>query len=192
MPFNFRPMTIPDVILVEPKVFSDERGYFLECFKSSEFSMHQIPGNFVQDNMSFSKKNVIRGMHFQRKPKEQGKLVSVMKGRVFDVAVDLRKDSPSFMKWIGVELNDEEHAMLYIPEGFAHGFLTLTDDVCLVYKCTHEYSSQCDGGFRWDDPDIGIEWPVSIPVVSEKDRKLPGFKETSMWSCDPLKEGPNV
>lgn len=177
MPFSFKSLTIPEVILVEPKVFSDDRGYFLESFKSSDFLSHHVPICFVQDNLSLSKQNVIRGMHFQKKPKEQGKLVSVMKGRVLDVAVDLRKESPTFMKWVAVELDDKDHAMLYIPEGFAHGFLTLTDNVCLVYKCTNEYDPKFDAGFRWDDPDIGIEWPVNKPVVSEKDQQLPMIKD---------------
>ena len=119
-------------------------------------------------------------MHFQKKPKEQGKLVSVIRGSVLDVAVDLREESPTFMKWIAVELNDKQHAMLYIPEGFAHGFLSLTDEVYLVYKCTKEYDLKFDAGFRWDDPDIGIEWPIYKPVVSEKDQHLPNFKHLDM------------
>jgi dTDP-4-dehydrorhamnose 3,5-epimerase len=180
MPFSFRSLSIPEVILVEPRAFSDDRGYFLESFKSSDFSLNHIPSYFVQDNLSFSKQNVIRGMHFQKKPKEQGKLVSVVKGRVLDVAVDLREESPTFMKWIAVELNDEKHEMLYIPEGFAHGFLSLTEEVYLVYKCTKEFDLKCDSGVRWDDPDIGIEWPVDKPVVSEKDKRLPYFKQLNM------------
>jgi dTDP-4-dehydrorhamnose 3,5-epimerase len=158
-------------------MFSDERGYFLESFKASDFTLNGVPKAFVQDNMAFSKQNVIRGMHFQKKPKEQGKLVSVVKGRVFDVAVDLRPESATFRKWIAVELNDKEHAMLYVPEGCAHGYLSLTEEVRLVYKCTQEYDKTCDAGFRWDDPEVGIEWPVSSPVVSEKDRQLPAFRE---------------
>ena len=180
MPFSFKSLSIPEVILVEPKVFSDDRGYFLESFKSSDFSLNHIANCFVQDNLSFSKQNVIRGMHFQKKPKEQGKLVSVIKGGVLDVAVDLREESPTFMKWIAVELNDKQHAMLYIPEGFAHGFLSLTDEVYLVYKCTKEYDPKFDAGIRWDDPDIGIDWPVNKPVVSEKDQHLPNFKHLDM------------
>ena len=180
MPFSFKALSIPDVILVEPKVFSDDRGYFLESFKSSDFLLNHIPNYFVQDNLSFSKQNVIRGMHFQKKPKEQGKLVSVIKGRVLDIAVDLRKESPTFLKWIAVELNDKQHAMLYIPEGFAHGFLSLTEEVYLLYKCTNEYDPKFDAGIRWDDPDIGIEWPVNKPVVSEKDQHLPNFKHLDL------------
>jgi len=180
MPFSFKSLSIPEVILVEPKLFSDGRGYFLESFKASDFLLNNIPSYFVQDNLSFSKQNVIRGMHFQKKPKEQGKLVSVIKGRVLDVAVDLRKESPTFLKWIAVELNDMQHAMLYIPEGFAHGFLSLTEEVYLLYKCTNEYDPKTDAGIRWDDPDIGIEWRVNEPVVSEKDQHLPNFRHLDM------------
>lgn len=180
MPFSFKSLSIPEVILVEPSAFTDDRGYFLESFKASDFLLNNIPNNFVQDNLSFSKQNVIRGMHFQKKPKEQGKLVSVIKGCVLDVAVDLRKESPTFLKWIAVELNDKQHAMLYIPEGFAHGFLTLTEEVYLLYKCTKEYDPKSDSGIRWDDPDIGIDWPVKNPVVSEKDQHLPDFKDLAM------------
>ena len=177
MPFLFKKLDIPDVILIEPKVFFDDRGYFLETFKFSDFLSNNIPNYFVQDNLSFSKKDVIRGIHFQKKPKEQGKLVSVIKGRVLDVAVDIRKESPTFMKWIAVELNDRQNTMLYIPEGFAHGFLALTEEVYLLYKCTKEYDPKTDSGFRWDDPDIGIAWPVNNPVLSEKDQLLPYLKQ---------------
>ena len=177
MPFSFKLLSIPEVILIEPKVFLDDRGYFLETFKSSDFLSNNISNNFVQDNLSFSRKNVIRGMHFQRKPKEQGKLVSVIKGRVIDVAVDIRKESPTFMKWIAVELNDSQNAMLYIPAGFAHGFLSLTEEVYLLYKCTNEYDPIADSGIRWNDPDIGIPWPINNPVLSEKDQRLPYLKD---------------
>jgi dTDP-4-dehydrorhamnose 3,5-epimerase len=177
MPFSFKLLSIPEVILIEPKVFPDDRGYFLETFKSSDFLSNNIPNKFVQDNLSFSRKNVIRGMHFQRKPKEQGKLVSVIKGRVIDVAVDIRKESPTFMKWIAVELNDSQNAMLYIPAGFAHGFLSLTEEVYLLYKCTNEYDPIADSGIRWNDPDIGIAWPINNPVLSEKDQRLPYLKD---------------
>lgn len=180
MPFSFKLLSIPEVILIEPKVFPDDRGYFLETFKSSDFLSNNIPNKFVQDNLSFSRKNVIRGMHFQKKPKEQGKLVSVIKGRVIDVAVDIRKESPTFMKWIAVELNDSQNAMMYIPAGFAHGFLSLTEEVYFLYKCTNEYDQIADSGIRWNDPDIGIAWPINNPVVSEKDQRLPYLKDLDM------------
>lgn len=179
MPFSFKSLSIPGVILIEPKIFPDERGYFLESFKSSDFLFNNIPNNFVQDNLSFSRKHIIRGMHFQKKPKAQGKLVSVIQGRVLDVIIDIRKESPTFMKWIAVELNDRQCAMVYIPEGFAHGFLSL-EETYLLYKCTKEYDPKCESGIRWDDPDIGIEWPVDTPILSEKDRQLPYFKQLTL------------
>ena len=173
MPFNFRPLTISDVILVEPKIFPDDRGFFCESFKVSDFEKANLPTHFVQDNFSFSKKNVIRGLHYRKNPKAQGKLVSVMKGSVWDVAVDIRQESPTYMKWVAAELNDQNHLMLYIPPGFAHGFITLTEDVHLLYKCTTEYDPQADAGIRWNDPDIDIPWPVSDPIISVKDAALP-------------------
>lgn len=176
MPFSFRSLSIPDVTLVQTKSFSDDRGYFIESFKSSDFIANCLPGCFVQDNFSFSKKNVLRGLHFQKNPKEQGKLIFVIKGSVWDVAVDIRKNSPTFSKWIAVELTDKKHEMLYIPAGFAHGFLSLTEDVYLIYKCTKEYDPMLDSGIRWDDPDIGIKWPIDNPVVSMKDKNLAYLK----------------
>ncbi len=180
MPFTFKPLTIPDVILVEPKVFLDDRGFFFESFKASDFEKANLPTHFVQDNFSFSKKDVIRGLHYQRNPKAQGKLVSVLKGGVWDVAVDIRRESPSFLKWAAVELNDRNHAMLYIPPGFAHGFISLTEDVHLLYKCTNEYDPQADAGIRWNDPDIAIPWPVCNPIVSAKDAALPLLRQAEL------------
>jgi dTDP-4-dehydrorhamnose 3,5-epimerase len=173
MSFTFTPLSIPDVILIEPKVFTDDRGYFFESFKSTDFKKANLPTHFVQDNFSFSKKDVIRGLHYQKDPKAQGKLVSVLKGGVWDVAVDIRRESPTFLKWVAAELSDQNHAMLYILPGFAHGFISLTDDVHLLYKCTNEYDPQTDAGIRWNDPDIAIPWPVTNPIISEKDRSLP-------------------
>ena len=173
MPFTFKPLSISNVILIEPKVFPDDRGYFFESFKASDFEKANLPTHFVQDNFSFSKKDVIRGLHYQRDPKAQGKLVSVLKGGVWDVAVDIRRESPTFLKWVAADLNDQNHAMLHIPPGFAHGFVALTDDVHLLYKCTNEYDPQADAGIRWDDPGIAITWPVDNPIVSDKDRNLP-------------------
>jgi dTDP-4-dehydrorhamnose 3,5-epimerase len=173
MPFSFHPLSIPEVILVKPAVFPDDRGFFLEAFKGSDFEQAGLPTRFVQDNFSFSKKDVIRGLHYQKAPKAQGKLVSVLKGSVWDINVDIRRKSPTFLNWIAVELNDQNHAMLYIPPGFAHGFAALTEDVHLLYKCTQEYESQADTGIRWDDPDLAIPWPVECPILSDKDRQLP-------------------
>lgn len=178
MPFTFKKLSIPDVILIEPKAFPDDRGYFFESFKASDFEKANLPTNFEQDNFSFSKKNVIRGLHYQKDPKAQGKLVCVLKGGVWDVAVDIRRESPSYLKWVAAELNDESHFMLYIPPGFAHGFLAVTEDVHLLYKCTNEYDPQADAGLRWDDPDIAITWPTNNPIISEKDRNLPYGRQT--------------
>lgn len=181
MPFKFTNLTIPDIVLVEPKVFPDERGYFMESFKASDFKKASVPTHFIQDNFSFSKKDVIRGMHYQKNPKAQGKLVSVLKGGVWDVAVDIRRESQTFLKWVATELNDQNHAMLYIPPGFAHGFLSLTEDVLLLYKCTNEYDPQSDAGIRWNDPDIAISWPIDNPIVSEKDALLPFMDQVDVF-----------
>ena len=181
MPFTFAPLDIPDVILVEPKVFPDDRGFFFESFKTSDFEKANLPTHFVQDNFSFSKKDVIRGLHYQKNSKAQGKLVFVLKGSVWDVAVDIRRESPTFLKWVAVELNDQNHAMLYIPPGFAHGFISLTEDVHLLYKCTNEYDPQTDAGVRWNDPDIAIPWPVGNPIVSAKDAVLPLLQQAELF-----------
>ncbi len=177
MPFTFRPLGIPEVVLVKPKVFPDDRGCFMETFKASDFEKQGLPSRFVQDNFSVSKKGVIRGLHYQAEPYAQGKLVSVVRGGVWDIAVDIRRDSPTFLQWVSAELDDGNHAMLYIPPGFAHGFLAITDDVRLLYKCTKEYNPEADRGIRWNDPDIGIPWPVDDPVLSQKDRELPFLRE---------------
>jgi len=173
MSFTFKALSIPDIILVEPEVFPDTRGCFFEIFRESGFNNANLPARFPQDNFSFSGKSVLRGLHYQKHPKTQGKLVTVLKGRIWDVVVDIRRNSPTYLKWISVELNDENRSMLYIPTGFAHGFLALSEDVHLLYKCTNEYDSKLDAGIRWDDPDIGIIWPVRNPILSKKDANLP-------------------
>ena len=173
MPFTFTTLSVPGVILIEPQTFPDDRGYFLESFKASDFKKAGLPTLFAQDNFSFSKKGVIRGLHYQKFPQAQAKLVSVFKGCVLDVAVDIRQESETFLKWAAVELDDRNHAMLFIPPGFAHGFLALSDDVHLLYKCNNEYDPQADRGIRWDDPDIAIPWPITSPILSVKDRQLP-------------------
>jgi dTDP-4-dehydrorhamnose 3,5-epimerase len=173
MPFTFTTLSVPGVILIEPQSFPDDRGYFFESFKASDFQKAGLPTLFAQDNFSFSKKGVIRGLHYQKSPKAQGKLISVIKGRAWDVAVDIRQESETFLKWVAMELDDRNHALLYIPPGFAHGFLALSNDVHLMYKCTSEYDPQADRGIRWDDPDIAISWPIKKPILSVKDRQLP-------------------
>ncbi len=179
MPFTFKPLSIPGIILIEPKVFPDSRGYFMESFKASDFEKAGVPTHFLQDNFSLSKKNVIRGLHYQKIPKAQGKIVSVLKGEVWDVAVDIRRESQTFLKWVAVELNDQNHAMLYIPPGFAHGFVALTDDVHLLYKCTHEYDAQADTGIRWNDPDIGIPWRTATPLFLKRTLSCPSSSRLS-------------
>ncbi|PKL18908.1 MAG: dTDP-4-dehydrorhamnose 3,5-epimerase [Spirochaetae bacterium HGW-Spirochaetae-5] len=181
MPFTFKQLDIPGLVLVTPKAFSDSRGFFLETYKKSDFKNSGIDTEFMQDNHSLSSKGVLRGLHYQKEPYSQAKLVRVIKGSVYDVAVDIRKSSPTFKQWIAVELSDENNNMLYIPEGFAHGFTALADDVHLVYKCSSEYSHQYDAGIRWDDPEINIQWPFKNPSISDKDLVLPYLKDAEVF-----------
>ncbi|WP_028845369.1 dTDP-4-dehydrorhamnose 3,5-epimerase [Thermodesulfovibrio thiophilus] len=176
MPFTFKHLDIPDLILIQPKVFEDDRGFFMETYKSSDFYMNRIKYSFLQDNHSRSKKGVLRGLHYQLNPKAQGKLVRCIKGRIWDVAVDIRKGSPWYLKWVSIELSQENRDMLWIPPGFLHGFVALIDAE-IIYKCTEEYSAEFDRGVIWNDPAIGIKWPVKNPVLSEKDARLPVLEE---------------
>jgi dTDP-4-dehydrorhamnose 3,5-epimerase len=180
MPFNFIQQEIPGLVIIEPRVFNDSRGFFLESYKKSDFLTNGINYDFVQDNHSLSKKNVIRGLHFQHSPKGQGKLVRVMKGSAWDVAVDIRKSSPTYRKWLAFELSETNNKMLFIPPGFAHGFAALTDDMHLMYKCTEEYDQGHDAGIRWNDPEIGVKWPVCNPVLSDKDAILPYLRNVKI------------
>lgn len=175
MPFKFKKLEIPDVILIEPIVFADERGFFIETFKASDFKANNISYEFVQDNHSKSRKGVLRGLHYQLKPMEQGKLVRCIKGKIWDVAVDIRKGSPWYRKWVGVELSEENKLMLWIPPGFAHGFVAL-EDAEVIYKCTKEYAPQYDRGIIWNDPELAIHWPIKNPILSLKDANLPNLK----------------
>jgi dTDP-4-dehydrorhamnose 3,5-epimerase len=162
-------LAIPEVILIEPKVFGDERGFFLENFNAKRYAeLAEIKLNFVQDNHSRSAKNVLRGLHFQRNF-PQGKLVQVSHGAVFDVAVDIRSGSATFGQWVGVTLTAEAHNQLYVPPGFAHGFCVLTESADFHYKCTEYYHPEDEGCIIWNDPDIGIKWPLTQPVLSAKD-----------------------
>ena len=182
MPFQIRTTPIDGLLVIEPKVFADERGFFMESFKASDFAAFGITQDFVQDNHSKSRKGVIRGLHFQRAPYAQGKLVRVTRGRAWDVAVDLRKGSPTFGTWCAVELSADNHLLFWIPEGFAHGFLALEDDTELLYKCTAEYNPTSDAGVRWNDPDIGVAWPqIGVsPLLSTKDAVLPLLKDCAL------------
>ncbi len=183
MPFKFSKLENTDLILIEPQVYFDYRGYFLESYKESDFHQNGIELNFSQDNHSLSNKNVIRGLHYQLKPKAQGKLVRVVKGSAWDVAVDIRKNSSTFLKWAGVELSETNNFMLYIPPGYAHGFASLSDDLHLIYKCTEEYAPDFDTGIRWNDPDININWPIKSEnaVISDKDKSLPLLKDAQIF-----------
>lgn len=171
MPCKFTRLAIPDVILVEPKLFKDGRGFFAETYKASEFKANGIDVNFVQDNHSSSNAGVLRGLHFQTNPNAQGKLVRVVSGKIFDVAVDIRKGSPTYGQWVSAILSDENNAMLWIPQGFAHGVCVLEDNTHMLYKVSGgEYSPPDDRSIIWNDPDIGIAWPINTPEISEKDR----------------------
>ena len=178
MPFTFKKLAIPDVVLVSPKIFSDDRGFFYENFQKSSFSSAGITKQFVQDNISHSTKNVLRGLHYQKNPTAQAKLLSVIKGEIFDVAVDIRKNSPNYGKWVGETLSEHNHKMLYVPEGFAHGFCVLSDEADVLYRVNQEYSVDDERGIIWNDPDIGIFWPIHDPVLSEQDLKLPTLVNT--------------
>lgn len=171
---------IKDLVIIEPKVFGDDRGWFLESFSINAFKNTGLPYEFVQDNHSFSTKGVLRGLHFQKTPHAQGKLVRCTKGKLWDVAVDLRKSSPTYKKWFGLELSAENKKMLFIPEGFAHGFYAL-EDCEMQYKVTSGYAPESDSGIIWNDSEIGIEWPISEqdPVISEKDAALKSLEETN-------------
>ena len=156
------------ILIFEPRVFTDDRGSFMETWSKQRHADAGVAGDFVQDNISYSKKGVLRGLHFQY-PHSQGKLVQALKGEVFDVAVDIRLGSETFGQWIGEVLSGENNRQMYIPPGFAHGFCVMSDEAVFSYKCTDYYNASCEGGIKWDDPDIGIEWPVAEPLVSPKD-----------------------
>jgi dTDP-4-dehydrorhamnose 3,5-epimerase len=177
MPFEFGDVGIPGPVLVRPRVFDDGRGYFLELYKHSDFAAAGIREHLVQDNYSKSAKGVLRGLHYQKDPKAQGKLVMCLQGGIYDVAVDIRRGSPHYGKWTGVELTAENRLMLYVPPGFAHGFQVLTDAAEVLYKCTGEYSPSDDRGIIWSDDEIGIAWPLSDPLLSAKDKLHPLLRD---------------
>lgn len=174
------PTAIPDVLVIEPRVFGDDRGFFFESFNAQDFAQATgVAADFVQDNHSKSARNVLRGLHYQVAPKAQGKLIRVVHGEVFDVVVDLRKNSRTFGKWVGETLSAENKKQLWIPPGFAHGFLTLSDCAELLYKTTDYYSPDHERCIRWDDPEIGIAWPLTAtPTLSAKDLQAKPFAES--------------
>ena len=180
---NIIETAIPGVLIIEPRVFGDARGFFMETWNAAAFADAGLDLAFVQDNHSRSQKGVLRGLHFQN-PGPQGKLVRVVKGAVFDVAVDLRAASPTFGKWVGVELSAENKRMFWVPEGFAHGFLTLEDDTDFLYKCTAPYAPQSEFTLAWDDPAVGIDWPLDglNPIISDKDARGVALADAAVFA----------
>jgi dTDP-4-dehydrorhamnose 3,5-epimerase len=177
MPFTFHRLEIPEVILVKTRQYRDARGLFMETYKQSEFAANGIPGPFVQSNCSHSSRGVLRGLHYQGHPSAQGKLVAALFGEILDIAVDIRKGSPTYGRWVGQVLSAENGHLLYVPAGFAHGFCVLSDQATVTYLVTQEYDPDRDWGIHWNDPAIGIDWPVDEPIVSEKDTSLPLLAE---------------
>lgn len=185
MPFTFTPTELPDVVVVTPRRFHDDRGWFAETYKASDFTQAGIPADFVQDNYSLSSAGTLRGLHYQLEPYGQGKLVTVVSGRVWDVAVDIRRSSTTFGRWVGIELSAETGDLLWIPPGVAHGFLALEGGTQLTYKCTAEYNKESERSIRWNDPELAIKWPNLDPGVeyrlSEKDAVAPTFHKAETY-----------
>ena len=180
---DFKKTAIEGVYIIEPRVFNDARGYFFEAWKQEEFNAHVGQVNFIQDNESKSSRGVLRGLHYQKGDLSQAKLVRVIKGKVLDVAVDIRKSSPTFGQHVMVELSEDNKRQFFIPRGFAHGFLVLSDEAIFTYKVDNVYAPQADAGIRWNDPDLGIEWPIDSKEVltSEKDLKQPLLKDAECF-----------
>jgi dTDP-4-dehydrorhamnose 3,5-epimerase len=173
MPFTFEQTGLPGVVIITPRVFDDSRGFFLESFKSSDFQAGGVDVAFVQENHSRSSRGTLRGLHFQKPPKAQGKLVRAIVGEIFDVAVDIREESPTYRKWVGVRLSAENRRLLYIPPWYAHGFCVVSDVAEVIYKTTEEYAPELEDGVRWDDPSLAIPWLVSSPTLSPRDERWP-------------------
>ncbi len=176
MPFKFTKLTIPEVILIEPSRLVDDRGFFMEMYKRSDFAKEGITEYFVQDNYSQSRQGVLRGLHYQKNPRAQGKLMRCVKGKILDVAVDIKSGSPTYGVWVAAELTGENGHMLYIPPSFAHGFVVLSGVAEVIYKCTEEYSPENERGIIWNDPTIKINWPIENPILSKKDAMLPSLQ----------------
>lgn len=170
---------LPGVLLIEPKVHGDDRGFFFESYQSSRYQAAGIPAAFVQDNLSRSVKGTLRGLHFQE-PNGQGKLVQVLRGAVYDVAVDVRRSSPHFGQWVGVELTESNHHQLWVPPGFAHGFCVLSESADFLYKCTSLYSPESERGVAWNDPALAIDWPIRQPLLSPKDAAAPLLRDATV------------
>jgi dTDP-4-dehydrorhamnose 3,5-epimerase len=184
---NVKETKLPGVLIVEPDVFADERGFFLETWSTTRYEQAGIRGPFVQDNASFSTKGILRGLHFQH-PQSQGKLVQVLLGEVVDVAVDIRADSPTFGQWIGEVLSGTNHRQMYVPPGLAHGYCVTSETALFSYKCTDFYNQTTEGGIIWNDPDIGIDWHTDEPVLSPKDAGYPRLKDISRDKLPPFGE----
>jgi dTDP-4-dehydrorhamnose 3,5-epimerase len=170
MPFTVQSQAIPEVLVIEPRVIGDARGFFMETYKASDFAAFGLDVSFVQENHSKSARGILRGLHFQRGAFAQGKLVRAIAGEIFDVSVDARAGSPTFGKWVGVTLSAENRRMIYVPPWCAHGFCVLSESAEVVYKTTTEYSPANEDGLRWDDPALGIDWPVKAPALSDRDK----------------------
>lgn len=184
MPFKFSEREIPGVRVIEYRKFDDPRGFFMETFRKRDFADNGIALPFVQDNFSHSVKGVLRGMHYQKDPFAQGKLVLVLRGAVYDVGVDIRRGSPTYGKWVGEVLSDENRKMFYLPPGLAHGFCVLSEEVDFFYKTTADYAPELDRGFSWNDPEVGIAWPITDPILSRRDRDLPPLREAdNNYAC---------
>ena len=177
MSFRFARTVITDVIVIGPQVVPDQRGFFMETYKRSEFAAAGITDVFVQCNHSKSAKGILRGLHYQNQPKAQGKLITTLGGEIYDVAVDIRKKSPTFGKWVGVALSAESKRMLYVPPGFAHGFCVTSEDAEIQYMITEEYAPDLESGVIWNDPDVAIDWPISEPILSPRDRAWPRLRD---------------
>lgn len=176
MPFEFENLDIPGVLLIKPKIFKDDRGFFLETYKKEDLKKVGVDAEFVQDNYSRSVYGVLRGMHFQKEPYAQAKLVQCIRGVIYDVAVDLRRDSPTFGKYASAILSEHNRYQLYIPRGYAHGFLVLSDIAEVMYKVDNPYSPECEGGLIWNDLDVNIPWPIDDPILAERDRNWTELK----------------
>jgi len=177
MPFSFTRLAIPEVMLIEPLVFRDQRGFFLETYKRSEFAAEGIVENFVQGNHSKSGRGILRGLHYQKNPMVQGKLVRAVSGEIYDVVVDLRRGAPTYGKWLAVTISAQDKKMLYVPGGFAHGFCVTSDEAEVLYSATEEYAPDCEAGVLWNDPELAIAWPITEPQLSARDRAWPLFRQ---------------
>ena len=173
---NIVETSLPGVVIIEPKVFGDDRGFFLETYQLARYAAAGITEPFVQDNLSRSARGTLRGLHFQE-PNPQGKLVQALRGTVYDVAVDIRRGSPTFGRWFGAELSEQNRRQMWIPAGFAHGFCVVSESADFAYKCTANYAPEAGRAIAWDDPDLGIDWPITEPLLSAQDRNAPRLRD---------------